>query len=55
MITVRITFQGGNFIVSGFNGTLEDARSYYKIGTQFNVGRGENDYLETVESIELEP
>ena len=47
----RILFVGGNAITTGFNGTLEEARRYWRVGSSVNVGRGEDDHYETVESV----
>ena len=37
MNTFRITFEDGNTITTGFNGSLSDALAYY-IGKAFNFG-----------------
>ena len=48
----KITFENGNSITTGFNGTLEDAKEYWKIGKKFNVGRGEKDSMQAVTKVE---
>ena len=37
MVRVKIGFENGDSLVTRFNGTLEDARSYY-LGHVFNLG-----------------
>jgi len=37
MKTYKITFNDKNFIITGFNGTFEEAQDYY-IGNTFNFG-----------------
>lgn len=53
MIHLKVSFVGGNFILTGFNGTEAEARAYYAIGRSFNVGRGEHDFFETVAAVEV--
>jgi len=37
MRTFKVTFEDGNHLYTGFNGTLEDAKRYY-VGQIFNFG-----------------
>lgn len=39
MIVIQITFEGGNTICTGWNGTLEDA-IYYYVGRPFELTEG---------------
>jgi len=50
--TFKITFDSGNHLVSRFNGTLQDARQYWRAGTQINIGNGASDYWERIVSVE---
>lgn len=36
----KITYADGNSVTTGFNGTLEDAKAYWKVGQKFNIGDG---------------
>lgn len=38
MISIKATFENGDSLTSGFNGTLEDARAYY-VGKRFDLTR----------------
>ena len=51
MNTFKITYEDGNTITTGFNGTLEDAKKYYE-GRVFNVGADEHDKM--VKAIKVE-
>jgi DNA-directed RNA polymerase subunit RPC12/RpoP len=48
----KVTFTDGNTLVTGLNGTLEDAKEYYKKGSTFNLGNGEKDKLVKVKKVE---
>ena len=40
---VKVTFEDGNHILTGINGTKKTIREYYAIGKYFNLGRvGDN-------------
>lgn len=43
----KVTFSNGDSLVTGFNGTLADARAYY-VGNRFNIGDGAGGDLETI-------
>ena len=51
MITVKVTFDNGNVITTGINGTLESAKQYY-LGKQFNLGSGEDDLMAKAVKVE---
>lgn len=42
MISIKATFENGDSLTSGFNGTLEDARAYY-VGKRFNLTQSWNE------------
>lgn len=50
---IKVNFVGGNYIETSFNGTDAEIREYYRVGSRMNVGRGPDDYFETVESVEI--
>ena len=52
MITIKCTYDDGDTVTTGFNGTLVDARRYY-VGQTFNVGLGPDDNIRTCVSVEL--
>jgi hypothetical protein len=35
-VNLKITFDNGNYLKTGFNGTLDDAKKYY-LGAKFNL------------------
>lgn len=47
----RVTFEDGNTINTGFNGTLEEAEAYY-LGKYFNPNLGEADRM--VKAVKVE-
>lgn len=51
MNTFKVTYEDGNTMVTGFNGTLEDAKKYYE-GKVFNVGDGPNDNMVKAVTVE---
>lgn len=51
--TVKVTFKGGNHLTTGINGTREEVLDYYRVGSEFNVGRGPEDHMETVERVDF--
>jgi len=51
MITVKVTFNNGNTIVTGINTTLEGAKEYY-LGKAFNFGV-EDDLMLIATKVEL--
>lgn len=53
MITVKVTYNDGDYIISRINATLEEARKYYGIGKWHNVGDGPRDCYKRCESVEL--
>jgi hypothetical protein len=36
MKTYKVTFEDGNYLTTGFNGTLDDAKAYY-VGQGFEL------------------
>lgn len=42
-ISVKVTFEDGNFLQTEINGTFEDAKKYY-LNNVFNIGNGGEDY-----------
>lgn len=47
MNTFEVTFSNGDKVVTGFNGSIEDAKAYY-LGKRFNLGDGAGGDLETI-------
>jgi hypothetical protein len=43
-VTVKVTFEDGNYLVTDINTDLEGAKKYY-LGKEFNVGFGEEDNM----------
>lgn len=52
MNVFKVTFEDGDWLTTGFNGTLADAEKYY-LGQTFNVGLGPDDNLQTAVKVEL--
>ncbi|MBA2851636.1 hypothetical protein HNP86_001795 [Methanococcus maripaludis] len=52
MIVLRCTYDDGNFTITSFNGTFEEAQEYY-LDKIFNVGGGPNDELHVCVKIEV--
>jgi hypothetical protein len=52
MKTFKVTFSNGDSLVTGFNGTLADAQSYY-LGNWFNMGPVEDLMVKGVEVLEV--
>ena len=50
MNTYKVTFEDGDSLITGFNGSLKDAENYY-VGKYFNFGI-ENDIM--VKAIKVE-
>ena len=46
---VKVTFEDGNHILTGINGTKESIKEYYAIGKYFNLGRVGDDMQKVVE------
>lgn len=42
MITVKVTYDNGDYTVTGFNGTLDEAVKYF-LGSTFNLGTERDD------------
>ena len=54
MKTVIVKFDNGDSITTGINGTDEEIRDYYRIGTVFNLGDGAGgDLMSSVVSVEF--
>lgn len=51
MREVTVVFKGGNFIETNMNGTDEEIRNYYKVGSKFNIGSGEHDKIAEVREV----
>lgn len=51
MITVKVTYDNGDYTVTGFNGTLDEAVKYF-LGSTFNLGT-ERDDMRRCEKVEL--
>ena len=43
MKTVKVIFENGNSFTTRINGTMEEIKEYYAIGTPFNIGSVEDD------------
>lgn len=52
MMTVKVTFENNDSIVTGINGTRESVSEYYKIGRVFNLGC-EDDLMTKVKKLEF--
>lgn len=52
MITVKVSYAGGDSTVTRINATPDEARAYY-VGKAFNVGLGPNDNIQRCTSIEI--
>jgi len=49
----KITYDDANTVSTDFNGTLEDAKNYWKVGQKFNLGDGKGgDKMAKVKSVE---
>lgn len=48
----KIHFSNGDFLTTGFNGNLTEAKKYY-VGKFFNLGNGEHDKMIKVIKIEV--
>ena len=44
MNTFKVEFADGDYLITGFNGSLQDAQDYY-VGHFFNLGHGGDDYV----------
>ena len=53
MKTAIITFDNGDRITTGINGTDDEIREYYSIGKTFNLGDGPKDLMAKVVSLEI--
>jgi len=51
---VKVTFEEGNMIVTGFNGSIEEIIGYYPIGVQLNLGCGDEDNMQTITKVEID-
>lgn len=51
MITVKVTFEDGDYLVTGINASLEEAKNYY-VGQYFNLGRIEDRMVKAI-AVEL--
>jgi len=52
MKTIKVTFSGGNSLVTSINGTQEEIEKYY-LGNSFNIGDGEKDRIERAVKVEF--
>ncbi|HWY33190.1 MAG TPA: hypothetical protein VNX68_01005 [Nitrosopumilaceae archaeon] len=54
MKTFKVIFEDGNYLETGFNGSLEDVKAYY-VGHRFNFGDidGPDMMIKAVEVIEM--
>ena len=52
MHTVKVTFEDGNFLTTRINGTEEEIKDYYEIGSPFNIGSVEDD-IQRVSKLEF--
>lgn len=52
---IEVKFSSGNFIRTNMAAEITDKeiRDYYRIGLRLNVGRGEHDYFETIEQVNI--
>jgi hypothetical protein len=52
---VKVTFSDGSSLETSMSANLtdEDILEYYKVGTSFNVGRGEKDKMVKVKSVKI--
>lgn len=47
-MTVKVLYASGDSTTTRFNGTIADARQYFRIGTSVNVGIGPEDNMQTI-------
>lgn len=52
MITVKVTFANGNYLITNINATPDEAREYY-LGQEFNIGEGGEDNLQPAVNVEV--
>jgi hypothetical protein len=52
MISVKVTFENGDSLVTSINSNLEGAKNYY-LGRVFNLGNGEKDVMTKAVKIKL--
>jgi hypothetical protein len=52
-IVIQCFYERGSVILTGFNGTLEEARAYF-MGNIFNVGFNEQDDMQKCVKVELD-
>ena len=51
-LTLKVTFDNGNSLTTGFNGTQEQATAYY-VGKPFNLGSGGRDVITKGKTVEI--
>lgn len=51
-IDVKCTFADGNEVITGFNGTIQDAKEYFE-GTYFNMGKAVDNNVKCVKVEEI--
>lgn len=52
---VKVTFKNGDHIETDINGTEQEIRDYYRIGSEFNLGSGGEDDMQKVAKVEFLP
>ena len=50
-IDIKVNFENGDHLITGFNGTMKEATSYY-VGKQFNIGNNDQDRMVKATTIE---
>jgi len=54
MRTATVRYSDGQIITTSINGTNTEIQDYFKLGKWFNLGEGEQDNMQQVESLTIE-
>lgn len=52
MLKLKVIFDDGDYLITKFNLSLEEAKNYY-IGNRFNLGIAEDNFKKCIDIIEL--
>lgn len=52
MLTIKVMFEDGDYLITRINLSLEEAKNYY-IGNKFNLGIVEDDFKTCINIIEI--
>ena len=53
MLTVKVVYEDGDYMITRINATEQEARDYYRVGSVVNVGDGPRDYYTRIASVEV--